>query len=214
MCKMRGQDGVQVQPCFSRTSDRPCPHFIEKRGLTYSAVLIYKIWMPFSVKSEGFFCPNSHCTDYGKRGLGNIIIYNKYGRDHRRLLKCRTCNLRFSERRNTFFFGLHTEESIIKEVIMHLLDGRSFREAAAMAGIDKDTVVRIWKRFVAYCEEAMEGLLNEFNIKLEDLILLLYERGGYRKKSVDEPVGLEGFLKRLEHINPDAPKKGLCGNHE
>lgn len=144
--------------------------------------------MGFSLETAGFLCPNELCSDYGKKGLGNIIIYNRYGRDNRRLLKCRTCSFKFSERRNTIFFGLHTKESTIKEVIQCLLDGKSFRQTAATAGIDKDTVIRIWKRFVACCEEAMDDLLKELNIKLEDLIMLLYQRQASRIKQ-NEPSG-------------------------
>ena len=132
--------------------------------------------MEISLKLADFFCPNRLCEDHRKRGLGNIVIYHTYGREQRRLLKCKTCNHRFSERRSTFFFGLHTQESKIKEVIVCLLDGMSFREAALESGLDKDTVQRIWKRFVLYCEESMENLLKEFNIQLEDLIVLLHKR--------------------------------------
>lgn len=132
--------------------------------------------MEISVKLWDFFCPNESCGDHGKKGRGNIIVYDRYGRSGRKLLKCRTCNSKFSERRSTFFFGLHTEESKIREVILYLLEGKSFREAAAAVEIDKDTVQRIWKKFVTYCEESVEVLLKEFNIKLEDLIALLYRR--------------------------------------
>jgi hypothetical protein len=52
----------------------------------------------------------------------------------------------------------------------------SFREAAIASDLDKDTVQRIWKRFMLYCEESVDNLLKEFNIGLEDLILLLYKR--------------------------------------
>jgi hypothetical protein len=132
--------------------------------------------MEISLSLKEFFCPNESCGDHGKRGLGNIIIYDRYGKDKRLLLKCRTCNFRFSERRNTFFFGLHTKESKIREVILYLLEGMSFREVADASDLDKDTVQRIWKRFVEYCEESMDSLLKEFNIKLEDLIVLLHKR--------------------------------------
>lgn len=132
--------------------------------------------MQISVHGDDFFCPNESCGDHGKKGLGNIVIYHRYGKDQRKLLKCKTCKFTFSERRNTLFFGLHTNESKIKEVIFHLLEGMSFREAASASDLDKDTVQRIWKRFEVYCEETMETLLKEFNIKLEDLIMLLYKR--------------------------------------
>lgn len=132
--------------------------------------------MDISLNIWEFFCPNERCGDYGKRGHGNIVLYDMYGKSKRKLLKCRTCNSRFSERKKTFFFGLHTEEGKIREVISNLLEGKSFREVAVEVGLDKDTVHRIWKKFVAYCEESMDALLKEFNINLQDLIVLLYRR--------------------------------------
>jgi superfamily II RNA helicase len=132
--------------------------------------------MQIPLKLDDFFCPNESCNDHGKRGLGNIVIYDRYGRNRRKLLKCKTCNSTFSERRSSFFFGLHTKETTIKEVIHHLLEGMSFREAAIASDLDKDTVQRIWKRFLLNCEESVESLLKEFNIRLEDLIVLLYKR--------------------------------------
>ncbi|HYA31625.1 MAG TPA: hypothetical protein VED67_02615 [Thermodesulfovibrionales bacterium] len=181
--------------------------------------MIYKSWMVFSAETTGFFCPNEACPDYGKKGMGNIVLCNRYGRDSRRLLKCRTCSFKFSERRNTFFFGLHTKESTIKEVIMHLLDGKSIREAAADAHIDKDTVLRIWKRFVASCEESMEGLLKEFNIRLEDLIVLLYQRGGHSRRSSDTGPSTAGrqsgiFWDALCGEKDIGTEEGLCREHD
>jgi len=132
--------------------------------------------MQIPLKLDDFFCPNESCNDHRKKGLGNIVIYDRYGRNRRKLLRCKTCNSKFSERRSSFFFGLHTKESTIREVILYLLEGMSFREAAIASDLDKDTVQRIWKRFLLYCEESVDSLLKEFNIKLEDLILLLYKR--------------------------------------
>jgi len=132
--------------------------------------------MDIALSVSNFFCPNQFCNDHKKKGIGNIIIYDRYGKDQRLLLKCKTCNFRFSERRNTIFFGLHTKESKIREVIHCLLEGMSFREAANASDLDKDTVQRIWRRFLEYCEESMESLLKDFNMKLEDLIMLLYKR--------------------------------------
>ena len=132
--------------------------------------------MEISLNLNEFYCPNKECEDHGKKGRGNIILCNRYGKDGRRLLRCKTCNYRFSERYSSFFFGLHTKESKIKEVINYLIEGMSFREAATASELDKDTVQRIWKRFVTTCEESVDSFLKEFNIKLEDLIMLLYKR--------------------------------------
>ena len=138
--------------------------------------------MQIPIKLTKFVCPNNSCHDHGKKGLGNIVLYDRYGRNQRKLLKCKTCNSTFSERRSSFFFGLHTKETTIKEVIHNLLEGMSFREAAIASHLDKDTVQRIWKRFLLSCEESVESLLKEFNIRLEDLIVLLYKRTQKRLK--------------------------------
>lgn len=132
--------------------------------------------MNISLNVDSFFCPNETCSDHKIKGLGNIFIIDRYGKDRRRLLKCKTCNFRFSERRNTVYFGLHTQESKIREVILYLLKGMSFRDAAFASDLDKDTVQRIWKRLLEYCEESVDSLLKDFNINLEDLIMLLSRR--------------------------------------
>jgi transposase-like protein len=115
------------------------------------------------------FCPNRRCKDYRKTGIKNISIIGRYGKSKRRLLRCKTCGFRFSERRWTIFFGLHTDESTIKETLISLLGGKSIRETADEVGLDKDTVHRIWRRVVEHWERAVEEFLEEMN--LQDLEL-------------------------------------------
>jgi hypothetical protein len=44
-----------------------------------------------------FCCLNTACTDYGKRGAGNLTVPMRYGNPPRRVLRCRTCKARFSD---------------------------------------------------------------------------------------------------------------------
>jgi len=55
-----------------------------------------------------FWCWQEDCPDHGKTGAGNIVLKERYGKDNRALLKCRTCGHCFSETRGTPFFGLNT----------------------------------------------------------------------------------------------------------
>jgi hypothetical protein len=49
-----------------------------------------------------FCCMNDQCPDHGQRGLGNLTVCARYGKDkQRRLLYCRSCKYRFSERKGT-----------------------------------------------------------------------------------------------------------------
>ena len=58
-----------------------------------------------------FWCWQKDCPDYGKKGEGNIVLKERYGKDNRALLKCRTCGHCFSETHGTPFFGLNTSRS-------------------------------------------------------------------------------------------------------
>ena len=52
-----------------------------------------------------FCCQNSQCPDYAQRGAANLTVCMRYGkRKQLRLLYCRTCQARFSERKGTPLF--------------------------------------------------------------------------------------------------------------
>ena len=49
-----------------------------------------------------FCCPNSQCLDFGLRDAGNLTVTGRLGKFRQyRLLYCRTCRARFSERKGT-----------------------------------------------------------------------------------------------------------------
>jgi len=65
--------------------------------------------MTSEIDLSQFWCWNEECPDYGKQGNENIVIKQRYGKDNRALLKCRTCKDYFRETRGTVFFGLFTD---------------------------------------------------------------------------------------------------------
>ena len=49
-----------------------------------------------------FCCQNSQCPDFGLRNAGNLTVTGRLGKFRQyRLLYCRTCRARFSERKGT-----------------------------------------------------------------------------------------------------------------
>lgn len=88
-----------------------------------------------------------------------------YGKSRYRLLRCRTCGFRFSERRCSIFFGLHTDERTIKETLIYLFEGKSIRRTAKEVGLDKDTVQRIWSRVVESWEMVLVEFLKDLNLQ-------------------------------------------------
>ncbi len=122
---------------------------------------------------EKIYCPNRRCRDYRKKGIKNISVIDRYGKSRYRLLRCKTCGFRFSERRWTIFFGLHTDEGTIKEALISLFEGKSIRKTAEEVGLDKDTVQRIWKRVVENWGMVLEEFLEDLNLRNVDFESLI-----------------------------------------
>ena len=60
---------------------------------------------------SSFCCQNCECTNYGKRGGKNLSVCDHYGPNKkRRMLRCQTCKVRFSERKGTVYFGARMPE--------------------------------------------------------------------------------------------------------
>lgn len=90
-----------------------------------------------------FCCQNAKCPDYGKRGAGNLSVCDHYGRNkQRRMLRCSTCTVRFSERKGTPFFRATLPEEKIVSVLAHISESCGVRKTSRLTGVNKDTVVR------------------------------------------------------------------------
>ena len=90
-----------------------------------------------------FCCQNPQCVDYGKRGAGNLTVRMRYGKDKRlRLLYCRTCHARFSERKGTPLFQARLPEAKVESVLAHIAEGCGVRKTGRLVGVNRETVAR------------------------------------------------------------------------
>ena len=89
-----------------------------------------------------FCCLNQACPDHGRRGAGNLTVPMRYGPQRRRLLRCRTCKARFSQRKGAPLFDTRLPHERALAVLRHLADGCGVRQTGRLVGVDKDTVVR------------------------------------------------------------------------
>ena len=89
-----------------------------------------------------FCCQNPNCPQYGQRDAGNLTVCARYGPHQRRLLYCRGCQYRFSERKGTPLFGTQLPDTQALDILAHLADGCGVRQTARLTGTDKDTVAR------------------------------------------------------------------------
>jgi LacI family transcriptional regulator len=91
-----------------------------------------------------FCCQNSQCKDYGKRGLGNLRVCFRNGPDkQRRVLACRTCQKRFSERKGTPLYRAKLPEDKALSVLQHLQESCGVRQTGRLVGVNKNTVIRL-----------------------------------------------------------------------
>jgi transposase-like protein len=91
---------------------------------------------------SAFGCQNPNCPDYGQRGRGNLTVPMRYGPQRRRLLRCRTCQARSSERKGTPLFGAQLPEDKAVAVLSHIAEGAGVRKTGRLVGVNRNTVVR------------------------------------------------------------------------
>lgn len=90
-----------------------------------------------------FCCLNPQCPDHGRRGVGNLTVCALYGKDkRRRMLYCRTCKDRFSERKGTPLFGSQLTEEKAASILEHLAERNGVRATARLVKVNRNTVVR------------------------------------------------------------------------
>lgn len=91
---------------------------------------------------SAFCCQNPTCPDYGRRGHGNLTVPMRYGTAQRRLLRCKTCKARFSERKGTPLFQAQLAEEKVIAVLEHIAEGVGVRKTSRLVGVNKNTVIR------------------------------------------------------------------------
>ena len=90
-----------------------------------------------------FCCQNEHCPEYGHRGLGNLTVCARYGKgQQRRMLYCRTCKARFSERKGTPLFDARLAPEKVESVLEHIAEGCGARQAGRLCRVNRNAVGR------------------------------------------------------------------------
>ena len=107
-----------------------------------------------------FCCLNEQCPDHGRRGAGNLTVCARYGKDkQRRMLYCRTCKARFSERKGTALFDTRLPPDKVLDVLRHLAEGVGVRKTSRLTGVNKDTVSRYALRAGDHAQQLHDELV-------------------------------------------------------
>src|SRR3954453_2236281 len=79
-------------------------------------------------------------------GAGKLTVSHRYGPEKaRRMLRCRACKARFSERKGTPLFGAHLPPEKAVSVLHHIAEGNGARKTGRLVGVNRETVARYGK---------------------------------------------------------------------
>ena len=107
-----------------------------------------------------FCCQNPDCLDAGKRGHGNLTVTMRYGPGKaRRMLRCSTCKVRFSERKGTPLFDARLPGNTAAAVLGHVAEGIGTRKTARLTGVHPDTVTRYIRLAGDHAEQLHDELV-------------------------------------------------------
>jgi transposase-like protein len=107
-----------------------------------------------------FCCLNPDCPDHGRRGGTNLRVHSRFGaRKQYRILRCRTCGRRASERKGTPLFRSHLPEATATSILEHLDEGCGVRQTGRLVKVHRDTVMRYGRRAGQHAYEAHDELV-------------------------------------------------------
>ena len=107
-----------------------------------------------------FCCLNAACEHHGLRGAGNLAVDYRYGaRKQYRVLLCRGCKARFSERRGTPLYRSHLPAAKAVSVLEHLNEGCGVRSTGRLVGVHRDTVMRYGRLAGSHARAAHDELV-------------------------------------------------------
>jgi transposase-like protein/IS1 family transposase len=105
-------------------------------------------------------CQNSRCPDYGRRGASNLTVTGRLGKSRQyRLLYCRTCRSRFSERKGTPLYRAHLPEDKVASILEHVNEGCGVRKTARLVKVHPDTVSRYSRAAGDHSRDAHDELV-------------------------------------------------------
>jgi len=112
-----------------------------------------------------FCCQDKKCPDYGKRNANNLSVCGWFGKNnHIRLLYCRTCKSRFSERKGTPLFRMKIDEKKAISLFEHISESCGVRKTGRLVGVNKNTVMR-YSRLAGEHAKALHDELVAFSPK-------------------------------------------------
>jgi transposase-like protein len=101
------------------------------------------------------YCDNSDCKSYQLVGADNLRIQSRKNDQ----LYCKTCNNKFSVRRGTMFYCLHTPLVKIISCLSLLASGMGVNAVVRETGVTADSL-RVWVRLASEQVESFSAYMQ------------------------------------------------------
>lgn len=109
---------------------------------------------------SSFCCLNDRCLAYRSRGAGNLSVCGHTDKAKTiRLLYCRTCKDRFTERKGTVFYRSHMPKEKVISILAHVDEGNGMRQTGRLVGSKEDTVISYVKKAGAHAQALHQELV-------------------------------------------------------
>ena len=148
-----------------------------------------------------FCCQNSRCRDLGRRDAANLTVTGRLGKSRQyRLLYCRTCRVRFSERKGTPLYRAHLPEDKVTSILEHIHEGCGVLKTARLVKVHPDTVSRYSRTAGEHSRAAHDELVAH---SPETRALQMDEKWSF-------------VAKKEKHCDEDEPEdqfRGDCWDH-
>lgn len=131
-----------------------------------------------SLAGAGESCPNGECAYFGRTD-GRIRKHGK-SRQGRQRYRCYHCGQCFNERVGTVFYGKHTPEETMLEVLALLSEGMRISAVHRVKGIKTDTILRWVREAGVHAEAVEEALLETYELsasQLDGLWSFVHDKG-------------------------------------
>ena len=123
-----------------------------------------------------FCCINTDCSEHGKRGGENLRVHQTYGKsDTIRLLECKVCGRKFSERAHTALSGGRLPKEKIISILHHLAEGfwlprsrrpdSGQRRICRLVGASRDAVSRLTRIAGGHARALHDELVSGVQVK-------------------------------------------------
>lgn len=119
--------------------------------------------MPKKRRKLDVVCQNTHCKDFNKSGLKNIVRNGKK-QNGTQNYKCTTCNVSFVRTKGTPLYYSKLPRDEVRNICKHFVEKNSFRGIARVTEHSLNAIYRVADKIGTQCERVSDEYLHDLNL--------------------------------------------------